>query len=324
MKSGFGHFDSSHRENFCAALLLLTMEVDEAVRALVSSLVRTELGINPSNRLLGFGREARLDKTDDDNYARVDIWLLFDAPDGNFYAFVEVKTREDWNPQHVAHQVRDQTERKLARSARTICGCVLLAPEPLCRRAREHDKEVRFITWSRLLADMAAVPSPSAVTTHAIRHLEEKLDRPAGLDHPMTLEHFERATATIACLRQFLADCVTEIGGSVHGVPLYLTPGDGKPRRSGDWAWHGLAVPFALDGQKGRLGIYKYADAPPGEASALGILWLEAYVGETDTPVALTPFAPPTLATQHLDAARADFKRAWTARNSAASEKTTS
>ena len=32
MKSGFGHFDSSHRENFCAAALLLAMEVDEGVR----------------------------------------------------------------------------------------------------------------------------------------------------------------------------------------------------------------------------------------------------------------------------------------------------
>jgi len=33
VKSGFAHFDGSHRENFCAAVLLLAMEVDDAVKA---------------------------------------------------------------------------------------------------------------------------------------------------------------------------------------------------------------------------------------------------------------------------------------------------
>jgi hypothetical protein len=32
MKSGFAHFDDSHRENFCAAVLLLTMEVEGQVK----------------------------------------------------------------------------------------------------------------------------------------------------------------------------------------------------------------------------------------------------------------------------------------------------
>jgi len=56
-----------------------------------------------------------------------------------------------------------------------------------------------------------------------------------------------------ACLRQFLVECINELGGQVHGQPLYMTPGDGKPLRGSGWAWHGLAVPFSLDGRKGPL-----------------------------------------------------------------------
>jgi hypothetical protein len=32
-----------------------------------------------------------------------------------------------------------------------------------------------------------------------------------------------------------------------------LTPGDGRPRRAGGWAWHGLAVPFTLHGSPDAL-----------------------------------------------------------------------
>lgn len=43
MKSGFAHFDGSHRENFCAAVLLLAMEVDETVKVAIADVVRTAL-----------------------------------------------------------------------------------------------------------------------------------------------------------------------------------------------------------------------------------------------------------------------------------------
>lgn len=48
MRTGFGHFDNSHRENFCAAVLLLAMEVDDAVKDLVAGLVRSQLDIDAS------------------------------------------------------------------------------------------------------------------------------------------------------------------------------------------------------------------------------------------------------------------------------------
>jgi hypothetical protein len=311
VKSGFAHFDSAHRENFCAAVVLLTMDVDPDVATLLTRLVLGALGVPGSPRLLGFGREARLDSTDADNYSRVDLWLLFDAEPGPFYAFVEVKTHENWDAAHVARQVRDQAGRSVARSARRIHGSVLLAPERLCHRVRDVDPEVPFIAWQCLLREMQALPSSSALALHAIRHIEDQMDHPPGIERSMTVLQFEEATTTISCLRQFLMDCIADLKGSVHGEPLYMTPGDGRPRRGGGWAWHGLAVPFTLDDRRGRIGIYKYAEAPPGESEALEALWLEVYLGDGDQPIMFSNFAPATLAREQLDEIRTNLKRDW-------------
>ena len=311
MKSGFAHFDSSHRENFCAAVVLLTMEIDAEVKALLADLVLKALEVPGAPPLLGFGREARLDGTETDNYARVDLWLLFGAQTGPFYAFVEVKTHENWDATHVAHQVRDQAGRSVARSARRIHGSVLLAPERLCQRVRDIDDEVPFIAWRHLLREMQALPASSALASHAIRHIEDQMDHPPGIERSMSVLQFEEATTTIACLKQFLMDCIADLKGSVHGEPLYMTPGDGRPRRGGGWAWHGLAVPFALGGRKGRIGIYKYAEAPPGESEALESLWLEVYLGDGGQPVTFSKFAPTTLGREQLDEIRANLKRDW-------------
>lgn len=311
MKSGFGHFDSSHRENFCAAVLLLAMELDEGVKTLIARLVREQLAIPATCPLVAFGREARLEQKEDGGYARVDLWLLFECQDGPRYAFVEVKTHCRWEAEHVARQVRDQSERRIARNPRRICGSVLLGPPRLCRLVQNVDKDVRAIDWLRLIGELRALPEPSMLTTHAIEHLEEQMEHPPGLNQAITLDEFEAATKIVACLRGLLVDCIADVGGNVHGEPLFTTPGDGRPRRSGDWAWHGLAVPFTLNGKKGRIGVYKYSDTPAAEVAARETLWLEAYLEDTDTPVAFVKFTPPTLASQHLEAVRAEFKREW-------------
>ncbi len=147
MKSGFGHFDDSHGENFCAAVLLLAMEVEDAVRALVAGAVCRALGVDEEPiELLSFGREARLATPDDEEgYARVDIWLLFRGPSGDFYAFVEVKTQDRWDSQHVADQV--------VRSGHAIRGSVLLAPDRICDRVRRI-RTIPTIPWSTLLGEI--------------------------------------------------------------------------------------------------------------------------------------------------------------------------
>ena len=311
MRTGFGHFDSSHRENFCAAILLFVMDFDEGARDLIARSVRHELGIDALTPMLGFGREARLSKTDDSEYARVDLWLSFETAEGSAYAFVEVKTRSDWAPGHVASQVRDQTRRPLARSSRRILGSILLAPPQLCRLVQAEDSAIRCLPWPRLLHELATQTSASPLTLHALHHLKEQMENPPGLDRPLTLAQFEEATTTVACLRQFLVETIASIQGSVHGEPLFLTPGDGRPRRSGAWAWHGLSVPFKLNSQSGRMGIYKYSDSPPGDSAAKDSLWLEVYLGDSNEPVAFVPFAPPTLSSEQLVAVRASLVATW-------------
>jgi len=311
MKSGFSHFDGSHRENFLASVLLLAMENDDAVRDVVVRLVRDKLGIDTACPVTGLSREVRLAATADGRYARADLCIDFRSSAGQFCAFIEVKTHEGWDDGHVAYQVSDQASRTPVRVPREVRGSVLLAPERVCRWVASRDPEVRVIPWRRLIGELRALPSPSPLINLALQHLEENVDRTAGLDRPMTLNHFEQATTTVACLREFLADCAADLGGSVHGEPLYLTPGDGKPRRGGGWAWHGLSVPFSLGGRRGRVGVYKYADAPPGEQAALDTLWLEAYLCEGEMPVAFVRFAPATLATKELDEARAALNEEW-------------
>ncbi len=311
MKNGFAHFDGSHRENFCAAVLLLVMEVDPTVASFVARTVLARFGIADELNLLGFGREARLSKTEDDEYARVDLWLLFEARPEPFYAFIELKTHDGWDAARVADQVRDQSSRKLAVKAGQIRGSVLLAPDRLCRRVSEIDGMLPVLAWEALVQGLRELRSESALTTHAIRHFEEQMEHPPGIDRPMTLVDFEEATTTVACLKQFLMDCVAELKGGVHGEPLYMTPGDGRPRSGGGWAWHGFAVPFSLRGQKGRIGLYKYAEAPPLEAETMSSLWLEVFLGDPDRPILSTRFAPLTLSRDCLDEARRELATAW-------------
>lgn len=295
MESSPADFDSSHPENFCAAVLLLTMDADPAVRDLVANLVRAELELDASNPLVGFGLEARFVKSRWGDHTRVDLWLRFDSPSGPLYAFIEVETSARGDATQ-AKQAREQAERS---PAGRIHGTLLLAPDHLCKEARDGDERVRFVAWPRLFADVRALRSPSALREHAIRVLEEELDRPVGMDRAVTLSHFEQAMAIMASLRQFLLDCIADVGGLVQDKLVE----DRQP--SGRRAWQGLAVPFARDGQEGAVGIYK---------DELQALRLEVHLGGGDAPVASVEFTPPTLSSNNLGATREAFKAAWTQR----------
>jgi hypothetical protein len=96
-----------------------------------------------------------------------------------------------------------------------VRGSVLLAPERVCRWVVSRDSGVHAIPWRQLVGELRALHSTSPLTKMAIQHLEENVDRAAGVDRPMTLNHFEQATTTIACLRQFLVECINELGGQI-------------------------------------------------------------------------------------------------------------
>ena len=46
-----------------------------------------------------------------DDYARVDLWFLFEGDAAPFYVFLEVKSHNGWDEKHVATQVMDQASR---------------------------------------------------------------------------------------------------------------------------------------------------------------------------------------------------------------------
>ncbi len=309
-RNAFSHFDGAHRENFCASVLLLAVELDPLVREALAARVRSALSIPEATPLVAFGREARLEETDDDTFARVDLWFLFGELG---HAFVEVKTHDRWDAHHVAEQVRDQSSRPgLARGRRTILGSMLLAPQRLCDRVNALDATLPALSWRVLLRELRDLGSPSPLTTHVIRHLEENVDRPTGIAD-RTLEDFERATTTIACLRQFLLGCITDLGGKARVNGLYTTTGDGAPLSRDGWAWYGLSVPFTYAGRSCHLGIYKYVEAPPGQEGSRSKLWLEGY-GGNDQPLASLEFNPKTLAHAELEAFRQRFAADWKAK----------
>ena len=96
-KSGFSHFDGSHRENFLASVLLLVMENDDAVMDVVARLVLDKLGIDAACQVTGLSREVRLARSEDGKYARADLCLDFGPSTDPFCAFIEVKTHESWD-----------------------------------------------------------------------------------------------------------------------------------------------------------------------------------------------------------------------------------
>ena len=156
--SAFAHFDASHRENFCAALLLLVMEMEAPLTQAVVALVRSALSLPSTSEVVSMGREARLAEGEpDDGAARVDLWFLFREAGTFFYVFVEVKTHANWDARAVADQVSDQARRpRLARTTHPIRGSMLLAPRRLVERVRKVAPAVPALTWTTLLASLRA------------------------------------------------------------------------------------------------------------------------------------------------------------------------
>jgi hypothetical protein len=88
---------------------------------------------------------------------------------------VELKTHERWNPTLVAKQLRDQSERNVARGGeRRLLGSVLLAPERLCRSVQHVDPEARVISWPSLLTELTMKTTRFTGFVHAMRDLLSK------------------------------------------------------------------------------------------------------------------------------------------------------
>lgn len=304
---GFSHFDGSHRENFCASLLLVLMEVEPQARAVVEKAVR-EVVREPAalGALLDFGREARLEPGTEGQVARTDIWLLFAASESKRHVFLEVKTHTRWRPDHVRAQLVMQRESPgTVRRPYPTHDALLLAPGTLCRAVND-----RSLAWARLIQALRADVPSTAFTERAMQHLDAHADRTIGLS-PNGVADLVRATSTVACLREFLQACVADLGGKCRERDLWLTPGNGAPGRGAGWAWHGLSVPFTRAGASFLLAIYRYVEAPVGGEEFLNGNWIEVYAVGRDEPEAIVPFDPTDLSPQALESFRGKLRTAW-------------
>jgi hypothetical protein len=304
MSLGFDHFDNSHRENFLSALLLLVMEGDSAAQELLVGLIRARAGVLDLGRLREFGREARFSKDEHDRYQRSDLWLQFD----HGTVLVEVKSHGGWDPVSVAEQVRKQSAGSLVRSGETAKGVVLLAPR-LLAQASPHT----FLGWSDVIAGLRNLKSTSTLTNLVLRHLETHVERPMGFQNQPVAD-LAAAARTISCLREFLRTCARRVDGVPDSKELYLTGADGEPNRHDGWAWFGLSVPFKLVNSSYRVGVYTYPETPTGREEAKQGAWLEVYREAEYEPLVEQRFDATALAPQQLDAACADFVKAWNAR----------
>lgn len=138
--------------------------------------------------------------------------------------------------------------------------------------------------------------------------------------------HFDRAhtenfASAVLCLLVEVDDDVR--AALVEGVAAALGVADlgpltGVQREEGYEAGErvrraDLCVSVPLKG-RGRLGIYRYVEAPPGHEAALADAWLELYHDDPHRPVHWVRFAPADLGPEALDAVRAEFRESWAAR----------
>lgn len=111
-------------------------------------------------------------------------------------------------------------------------------------------------------------------------------------------------------LHRFLKSCLLAVDGVLESEDAVLmTPGDGEPLREDGWAWHGMSVPFRFRDLDCELGVYVYAQAPPGQEIGKTRAWFEAYGGQNE-PVVELPFRP-SLDPAYLEELRGTFIDAW-------------
>lgn len=286
MSRGFAHFEGSHTDGFCAALLCLVLESDPHASAALVGLVELSLGLEPG--ALGALRGARrLERADES--ADADLVLRFETRE----VFLQVRTRGQ-RPGPPADDPGVSPAQPL-----------LLGPTRLTAPLRAGSRPA--LLWTTLLHKLRSSPSP--LTQQAVEHWEGVVERTFGLnDTPFT--GIDLAVQTVACLRELLRACAADIGERADEAELHLTGWAGNTAQHGGWRWHGLSVP--LEGQRGRrVGIYHYIESPPENQYCEGTTWLELYTDDVNESFCFVELNPTDLSAASLDAVRAAFYARW-------------
>jgi hypothetical protein len=285
---GFDYFDGNHRENFCAALILLCLDEDRNFRQRFSELVRDRFRLPNSAALTDWGREVSLD-IESGNTRRSDLWLKF----GAVRVLMEIKTHSGWHSGHVHRQLIDQAASQVR--GQQIDGVAILAPTSLldCLRS-EH---IRKLSWREILDLVETIEQPSRILSLAQAQWRCNVEADFGLAGPttVTLNTMLQLVSQVGCLAAFLRDTLSHVGGTARGGTLHVSRPDGQPLRSDGWGWFALAVPGQLAGDAVLIGIYSYVECPTGSESARGT-WLEMYrKDDYAAPIVSIRFEPPDL-----------------------------
>jgi hypothetical protein len=311
MNRGFAHFDGAHTENFSAAMLCLVLEVvpeaSVAFAGLLEQALERQLGA-----LRRVEREHRLDGTDTKGYQRADLCLWFESGD---LVLVEVKTRW-WPVDEVIAQMKEQAASDGPVMARQMpSAVVLLAPTGLAASVVQvmngsPSQQFAAMTWSSLMRALEPFKL-QPIVAKAITHWQGHVERSFGLDG-VGFDGVENSIQVIACLRELLRACATDIGERPEDG-LNLTGWAGESFELDGWRWHGMSVSLKpKDGRSGRLGLYYFTSAPSGEEASHRRWFLELYLHDPNVPHVWAPFDPLDLGPASLDAIRHQFGLAVT------------
>lgn len=282
---GFGHFDTCNRENFAAALILLSLDEDKALRSMFADLIRNTGRLPSDAELQRWGREEDL-AAPEGRIRRSDLWLDFDRS----LVLLEVKTRSDWKREHVIQQMRDQQNASVGNGC-CVDKAVLLSPGPLHRYVGD---DVPFrVSWQDLLRKARELTSRSRVLDLSIAHWENIVSRDFGLAETTRRAQLNEVVAQAGCIVAFLREALLRVGGSARNDTVWFSGADGAPRQLERWAWHGIAVPGEIrKTSRVYLGLYEYVHPTPEEERGL---FLELYLlgEERETLLPPIPVKPP-------------------------------
>lgn len=314
MTTPFGHFDRSHTENFCSAVLLMAMEMDPSVRSLVDKFVRNAAGLDPCYQgPVAFSREHRM-RLEDGKPRRGDLWFWYRHEGKTQPVVVEVKTSHrpaSW----VIKQVNEYRHARVSRGGQKAKAVVLLAPTLLCDQVSRGDPTIGTISWSELLQAWRLLPTLSEIAHHAKAHLEGNVETTPGLNDPLPGPvSLKDITSIFGCLRGFLEACIHDLGGKPL-AQTNLSAADGSPYSNPDgWAWYGMSVPFKLRGNKGwLLGLYQHVGCPDDDVSKAYAESPKIEIYRNGAFYCHVDFDPQDLSPQTLASTREKVVKAWKA-----------
>jgi hypothetical protein len=302
----FDHFDHSHEENFCAAVLLLVRELDtEGVGQVLVDKVSEAAGLGAGWKCAVATREVGIVPDDEGHADRTDIVLFLRRESERRTVLVEVKVHERWHLEHVVEQLRRQGDDRPLRTGEKVDAAVLLGPTRLVDGVRAQAESNDFaVSWAELLAALESRDSSgsnSELFEQAVQHLRNSTGVAPGADglHGRDLHDVIQG---VGVLEGLLDRCLRGLGGQ-KPQKLY-THVDGKASVSREWTWRAVQRQFELDDKKYWIGVWSYL-----EGSKWKGVQLELYDSSGRRVEGVIIDGDRALTAEYLDQLRAEFLR---------------